>query len=151
MSVKQKTLKEAVTISGAGLHTGQEVIITLNPAPENHGFKFRRVDLPEQPVIEADADLVVDTSRGTSIEINGARVSTIEHVLAALTGMDLDNIMIDLNCSETPILDGSSRYYIEAIEKAGIIEQDAEREYFVVEETIRYYDPKKECRINTYT
>lgn len=147
MSVKQKTLKETVTISGAGLHTGKEVIITLNPAPVNHGFKFRRVDLPDQPVIDADADLVVDTSRGTSIEYNGARVSTIEHVLAALTGMDLDNIMIDLNCAETPILDGSSRYYVEAIQQAGVEEQNAEREYFVVEEVIRFYDEKKNAEL----
>lgn len=147
MSVKQKTLKEAVTISGAGLHTGKEVIITLNPAPENHGFKFRRVDLPDQPVIDADADLVVDTSRGTSIEYNGARVSTIEHVLAALTGMDLDNVLIDLNCAETPILDGSSRYYVEAIQQVGVAEQNAEREYFVVEEVIRLYDEKKNAEL----
>ncbi len=147
MSVKQKTLKQPVTISGAGLHTGQEVTITLNPAPENHGFKFRRVDLPEMPVINADADLVIDTSRGTSIEYKGARVSTIEHVLSALTGMDLDNVLIDLDCPETPILDGSSRYYVEAIESVGVVEQDAEREYFVVEEVIRYYDEKKNSEI----
>jgi UDP-3-O-[3-hydroxymyristoyl] N-acetylglucosamine deacetylase / 3-hydroxyacyl-[acyl-carrier-protein] dehydratase len=147
MSVKQKTLKEAVTISGAGLHTGMEVIITLRPAPENHGFKFRRVDLPDQPVIDADADLVVDTSRGTSIEYNGARVSTIEHVLAALTGMDLDNVLIDLNCPETPILDGSSHFYVEAIKSVGIEEQNAEREYFVVDEVIRYYDEKKNAEL----
>lgn len=147
MSVKQKTLKEAVSISGAGLHTGKEVIITLNPAPENHGFKFRRVDLPEQPVIDADADLVVDTSRGTTIEQNGVKVSTIEHVLAALTGMDLDNVLIDLNCPETPILDGSSRFYVEAIARAGIEEQDAVREYFVVEDVIRFYDEKKNCEL----
>lgn len=147
MSVKQKTLKEAVTISGAGLHTGKEVILTLHPAAENHGFKFRRVDLPDQPIIEADADLVVDTSRGTSIEKNNARVSTIEHVLAALTGMDLDNVLIDLNCPETPILDGSSRFYVEAIEKAGIIEQDADREFFVVDEVIRFYDAEKNAEL----
>lgn len=147
MSVKQKTLKEAVSISGAGLHTGKEVLITLNPAPENHGFKFRRVDLPDQPIIDADADLVVDTSRGTSIEYKGTKVSTIEHVLAALTGTDLDNVLIDLDCAETPILDGSSRFYVEAIEKAGIQEQEADREYFVVDEVIRYYDEKKDSEI----
>jgi UDP-3-O-[3-hydroxymyristoyl] N-acetylglucosamine deacetylase / 3-hydroxyacyl-[acyl-carrier-protein] dehydratase len=147
MSVKQKTLSKSVTISGAGLHTGKEVLITLNPAPENHGFKFRRVDLPDQPVIDADADLVVDTSRGTSIENKGARVSTIEHVLAALTGMDLDNVLIDLNCAETPILDGSSRYYVEAIERVGISEQNADREYFVVDEVIRYYDEEKRSEL----
>ncbi len=147
MSVKQKTLKEAVTLTGAGLHTGKEVIITLNPAPENHGFKFRRIDLPEKPIIDADADLVVDTSRGTSIERNGAKVSTIEHVLAALTGMDLDNVLIDLNCPETPILDGSSRYYTEAIQKVGTIDQNADRDYFVVEDVIRYYDELKDAEL----
>ncbi len=147
MSVKQKTLKEAVTISGAGLHTGMEVTITLRPAPENHGFKFRRVDLPDQPVVDADADLVVDTSRGTSIEYNGTRVSTIEHVLAALTGMDLDNVLVDLDCPETPILDGSSHFYVEAIKSVGIEEQNAEREYFVVDEVIRYYDEKKNAEL----
>jgi len=147
MSVKQKTLKEAVSISGAGLHTGKEVLITLNPAPENHGFKFRRIDLPDQPIIDADADLVVDTSRGTSIEYKGTRVSTIEHVLAALTGTDLDNVLIDLNCAETPILDGSSRYYVEAIESVGIQEQEADREYFIVDEVIRYYDESKDSEL----
>src|SRR5512133_128328 len=147
MSVKQKTLREAVSISGAGLHTGKEVTITLNPAPENHGFKFRRVDLPDQPIIDADADLVVDTSRGTTIEYKEIKVSTIEHVLAALTGTDLDNVLIDLDCAETPILDGSSRYYVEAIERVGIQEQEADREYFVVDEVIRYYDENKDSEI----
>lgn len=147
MSVKQKTLRESVTISGAGLHTGMEVNITLHPAPENHGFKFRRIDLPDQPIIDADADLVVDTSRGTSIEYKGARVSTIEHVLAALTGMDLDNVLIDLNCPETPILDGSSRYYVEAIENVGVVDQEEDREYFVVEEVIRLFDEKKNAEL----
>lgn len=147
MSVKQKTLKEPVTISGAGLHTGMNVVITLHPAPVNHGFKFRRIDLADQPIIDADADLVVDTSRGTSIEYNGARVSTIEHVLAALTGMDLDNILIDLNCAETPILDGSSRFYVEAIEKVGIVDQSEERKYFEVKEVMRFYDEKKNVEL----
>lgn len=147
MSVKQKTIKEAVTISGAGLHSGKEVNITLCPAPENHGFKFRRVDLPDQPVIDADADLVADTSRGTSLESKGVRVGTIEHVLAALTGMDLDNILVDIDCVEAPILDGSSRYYVEAIEKAGIVEQAIDRKYFEVKEVIRFYDEEKKTEL----
>ncbi|MGE5383151.1 MAG: bifunctional UDP-3-O-[3-hydroxymyristoyl] N-acetylglucosamine deacetylase/3-hydroxyacyl-ACP dehydratase [Omnitrophica WOR_2 bacterium] len=147
MSVKQKTLKESVTISGAGLHTGKEVTITLNPAPEDHGFKFRRIDLPDKPIIDADADLVVDTSRGTSIESKGARVSTIEHVLAALTGMDLDNVLIDLDCAETPILDGSSSYYVNAVKSVGIVEQNAERDYFIVDEVIRFYDEEKNAEL----
>ncbi|MCB9014621.1 MAG: bifunctional UDP-3-O-[3-hydroxymyristoyl] N-acetylglucosamine deacetylase/3-hydroxyacyl-ACP dehydratase [Lentimicrobiaceae bacterium] len=147
MSEKQKTLKEAATISGAGLHTGKDVTLTFRPAPENHGFKFRRIDLPGQPVIDADADHVVDTSRGTSLEHNGTKVSTIEHVLAALTGMDLDNVLIDLDCTETPILDGSSRFYVEAIEKAGIVEQNAERQYFKIKEVLRYSDPEKNIEL----
>ncbi|MFA6949914.1 MAG: bifunctional UDP-3-O-[3-hydroxymyristoyl] N-acetylglucosamine deacetylase/3-hydroxyacyl-ACP dehydratase [Lentimicrobiaceae bacterium] len=147
MLVKQKTIKEAVTISGAGLHTGKEVNITLCPAPENHGFKFRRVDLPDQPIIDADADLVADTSRGTSLESKGVRVGTIEHVLAALTGMDLDNILVDIDCVEAPILDGSSRYYVEAIEKVGIVEQAIDRKYFEVKEVIRFYDEEKKTEL----
>jgi UDP-3-O-[3-hydroxymyristoyl] N-acetylglucosamine deacetylase/3-hydroxyacyl-[acyl-carrier-protein] dehydratase len=147
MSEKQKTLKEAVTISGAGLHTGQEVNITFRPAPVNHGFKFRRIDLPDAPVIDADADLVVDTSRGTTLEYKVVRVSTIEHALAALTGMDIDNALIDLDCQETPILDGSSKYYVEAIKNVGIIEQEAERVYFNITEVLRYSDPEKKTEL----
>ncbi len=147
MSEKQKTLKEAVTITGAGLHTGREVTLTFRPAPENHGFKFRRTDLPDQPVIDADADLVTDTSRGTTIEQKGVRISTIEHALAALTGMDLDNVMIELNAPETPILDGSSKFYTEAIRKAGIREQDAERVYFKVNDVLRFSDPVKKTEM----
>lgn len=147
MSEKQRTLKEAATVSGAGLHTGQEVTLTFRPAPENHGFKFRRIDLPGQPVIDADADYVVDTSRGTTIEHNGTRVSTIEHVLAALTGMDLDNVLIDLDCTETPILDGSSRIYVEAIQQAGIVEQNAERHYYKITEVLRYSDPEQNIEL----
>lgn len=147
MSEKQKTLKEAATVSGAGLHTGQEVTLTFRPAPENHGFKFRRTDLPGQPVIDADADYVIDTSRGTTIEHNGIRVITTEHVLAALTGMDLDNVLIDIDCIEAPILDGSSRFYVEAIEKAGIVEQEAERHYFKITEVLRFSDPENNVEL----
>lgn len=147
MTEKQKTLKEAVSISGAGLHTGEEVTITLSPAPENHGFRFRRTDLPDQPVIAADVDFVVDTSRGTTLEVNNVRIHTVEHVLAALTGMDLDNVLIDLDSHETPILDGSSKYYVEAIQKVGIESQKANREYFKVNEVIRFSDPDKKTEL----
>lgn len=147
MSEKQKTLKEAVSISGAGLHTGKQVTITLNPAPENHGFKFRRTDLPDQPVIAADVDFVVDTSRGTTLEVNNVRIHTVEHVLAALTGMDLDNVLIDLNSTETPILDGSSKEYVEAIKKAGIETQKAKRVYFKINEVLRFSDPDKKSEL----
>ena len=97
MNVKQKTIKAPVSVSGTGLHTGESVTMTFNPAPENHGYKFRRVDVAGMPVIDADVDNVTDTSRGTTITQNGASVSTIEHVLAALVGLELDNVMIDLD------------------------------------------------------
>ncbi|NWJ49941.1 MAG: bifunctional UDP-3-O-[3-hydroxymyristoyl] N-acetylglucosamine deacetylase/3-hydroxyacyl-ACP dehydratase [Bacteroidetes bacterium] len=137
-TMKQRTVKESVTLTGPGLHTGQNVSITFNPAPDGHGYKFRRIDLENSPVIEADADLVVDTSRGTTLEKNGVRVSTVEHVLASLSGMGIDNALIDLDGEETPILDGSARYYVEALEKAGFVEQSFDREYLVLDETITY-------------
>jgi UDP-3-O-[3-hydroxymyristoyl] N-acetylglucosamine deacetylase/3-hydroxyacyl-[acyl-carrier-protein] dehydratase len=147
MIVKQKTLKQSVTLSGVGLHTGKPVQLTLLPAPENHWYKFQRVDLPDKPVIDADADLVVDTSRGTTLEKNGARVYTTEHVLAALMGMDIDNCLIQLDGPEVPIMDGSSRPFIDAIEKAGIVEQTAEREYFVLTNNITFEDPLKKVEM----
>ncbi len=138
MTVKQKTLAKEFSIRGKGLHTSCEVSMTFKPAPINHGFKFQRVDLENKPVISASAEFVVDTSRGTVIEDQGARLSTIEHSLAALTGMDLDNVLIEIDNEEVPIMDGSARYFVEEIEKAGIVEQDAKREYFVVTEKIVY-------------
>jgi len=147
MVVKQKTLANSFKIEGKGLHTGVNVTMNFLPAPENHGFKFKRVDLENQPVIDADVDLVVDTSRGTLLEKNGARIGTIEHALAALTGMDLDNVLIEVNNEEAPIMDGSSRYFVEAIEKAGVIEQQAEREYFEIQEKIEIFDEKSGSHI----
>src|SRR5690606_29439448 len=108
---------------------------------------FKRIDLENQPIIEADVDLVIDTSRGTLLEKDGARIGTIEHALAALTGMDLDNVLIEVNNEEAPIIDGSSVYFVEAIEKAGIVEQDAAREYFVIKEKIELFDEKSGARI----
>jgi UDP-3-O-[3-hydroxymyristoyl] N-acetylglucosamine deacetylase / 3-hydroxyacyl-[acyl-carrier-protein] dehydratase len=143
MADKQKTIKSPVSISGAGLHTGQNVTLTFKPAPENHGIKFCRIDLEGSPVVEADADFVVDTSRGTTIEKKGVRISTIEHTLAAIVGMDIDNILIELDCVETPILDGSARFYIDAIRKAGVIEQDADRVYFELTKNIDYIDAER--------
>ena len=139
---KQKTLANAFTISGKGLHTSCLVTAVFKPAPENHGFKFKRIDLDEQPVLDADANLVGDTSRGTVIEKGGARLSTIEHALAALVGMDLDNVLVEIDNQEMPIMDGSARLFVEAIEKAGVVEQDAEREYLEIKEKIVYKDPK---------
>lgn len=147
MVVKQKTLANSFKIEGKGLHTGVNVTMNFLPAPENHGFKFKRVDLENQPIIDADVDLVVDTSRGTLLEKDGARIGTIEHALAALTGMDLDNVLIEVNNEEAPIMDGSSRYFVEAIEKAGVVEQKAEREYFEIQEKIEIYDEKSDSHI----
>lgn len=140
LTPKQTTLKEPVTLHGVGLHTGAEVSITFQPAPENHGYKFRRIDLEGQPVIEADCDLVTDTSRGTTLEKNGASISTVEHVLAALVGLEIDNVMMDISGPEMPILDGSSMPFVEALGKAGTVEQDAEREYFEIPYNIHYTD-----------
>jgi len=147
MVVKQKTLAKSFKIQGKGLHTGVNVTMNFRPAPENHGFKFKRVDLKNKPVIDADVDLVIDTSRGTLLEKNSARIGTIEHALAALVGMDLDNVLIEVDNEEAPIMDGSSRYFTEAIQKAGVIEQKAERNYFEIEEKIEIYDEKSDSQI----
>lgn len=138
--VKQKTIKSEISLTGVGLHTGKEVKMTFKPAPANNGFTFVRIDLEGQPVIEADANYVVNTQRGTNLEKLGVQIQTPEHVLAALTGCDLDNVIIELNASELPIMDGSSKYFVEAIEKAGIEEQEAKRNVYVVKEVISYTD-----------
>ncbi|MFM1753661.1 MAG: hypothetical protein RLZZ236_600 [Bacteroidota bacterium] len=138
--VKQKTIKSEISLTGVGLHTGKEVKMTFKPAPVNNGFTFIRVDLEGQPVIEADANYVVNTQRGTNLEKLGVQIQTPEHVLAALTGCDLDNVIIELNASELPIMDGSSKYFVEAIEKAGIEEQEAKRNVYVVKEVISFTD-----------
>lgn len=140
--VKQKTVAQEVIVEGVGLHTGQNVTMTLKPAPINNGFTFVRVDLPGNPVIEANATYVVSTERGTNLESKGVQLHTTEHVLAALVGCDLDNVIIELNASEPPIMDGSSKYFVEAAEKAGIVEQDAERNEYIVKEVISYVDER---------
>ena len=139
-SVKQRTIGKAVSLTGVGLHTGKEVTITFKPAPENHGYSFTRIDLEGQPLVEADANYVVNTQRGTNLEKLGVKIQTSEHVLAALVGMEVDNCMMELDASEPPIMDGSSKYFVEAIEKAGIVDQEAEREEYVVKEVISYTD-----------
>lgn len=138
--VKQKTIKTEISLTGVGLHTGKEVKMTFKPAPVNNGFTFVRVDLEGQPVIEADANYVVNTQRGTNLEKLGVKIQTPEHVLAALVGCDLDNVIIELNASELPIMDGSSKYFVEALEKAGIEEQNAKRNVYVVKEVISFTD-----------
>jgi len=147
MSDKQRTIKQAVSISGVGLHTGEKVTLTFNPAPENHWYKFQRVDLDNKPTIDADADLVVDTSRGTTLEQNGARVHTTEHVLAALVGLKIDNCLIQVTGPEMPIMDGSSIKFMELLEQAGIFEQTAERDYFVLTQNLSYEDSVKKVEM----
>lgn len=147
MSDKQRTIKHAVSISGVGLHTGEKVTLTFNPAPENHWYKFQRVDLDNKPTIDADVDLVVDTSRGTTLEQNGARVHTTEHVLAALVGLKIDNCLIQVTGPEMPIMDGSSIKFMELLEQAGIVEQTAERDYFVLTQNLSYEDSVKKVEM----
>ncbi|MFT6850379.1 MAG: UDP-3-O-[3-hydroxymyristoyl] N-acetylglucosamine deacetylase [Sphingobacteriales bacterium] len=138
MNVKQHTIKAPVTVSGVGLHTGEKVNLTFNPAPENHGFKFQRIDLEGKPIIDADVDNVTDTSRGTTLEQNGGVVQTVEHVLAALAGLQIDNVLIEIDGPETPIMDGSSIQFVDALEKTGLLEQKADREYFTIPANIHY-------------
>lgn len=138
--VKQTTIGNEISLKGVGLHTGQEVTMTFKPAPVNNGITFVRVDLEGQPIIEADANYVVNTQRGTNLEKKGVKIQTPEHVLAAIVGCDIDNIIIELDASELPIMDGSSKYFVEALEKATIVEQDAERKVYVVKEVITYID-----------
>lgn len=147
MADKQRTIQKAVSITGKGLHTGAPVTLTFNPAPENHWYKFQRVDLEGQPIIDADCDLVVDTSRGTTLEKNGARVHTTEHVLASLVGMGIDNCLIQVTGPEMPIMDGSSLNFIEILEQAGSVEQEAERDYFELTENLTFEDPIKKVEM----
>ena len=145
--VKQKTIKTEISLTGVGLHTGKEVNMTFKPAPINNGFTFVRKDLEGQPVIEADANYVVNTQRGTNLEKLGVKIQTPEHVLAALVGCDLDNVIIELDASELPIMDGSSKYFVEAVEKAGIQEQEAKRNIYVVKEIISFTDEESGSEI----
>ncbi len=138
--VKQKTIKSEISLTGVGLHTGKEVKMTFKPAPINNGFTFIRVDLEGSPIIEADANYVVNTQRGTNLEKLGVKIQTSEHVLAAFIGCDVDNAIIELDASEPPIMDGSSKYFVEAIEKVGIEDQEAPRNYYVVKEVISFTD-----------
>ena len=138
--VKQKTIKSEISLIGVGLHTGREVKMTFKPAPVNNGFTFIRVDLEGSPVIEADANYVVNTQRGTNLEKLGVKIQTSEHVLAAFIGCDVDNVIIELDASEPPIMDGSSKYFVEAIEKVGVEEQEAKRNVYVVKEIISFTD-----------
>ncbi len=137
----QKTLQQEVTLSGIGLHTGKEVKLTMKPAKENTGFVFVRTDLEGHPQVEADVNYVVATERGTTLEKLGVKINTCEHLLAALVGCDVDNAILEMDASEPPILDGSSKFFVEAIESVGIVEQTTAREYLVVKEVLTYSDP----------
>ncbi len=145
--MKQKTIAKEVSLKGVGLHTGLEVTMTFSPAPVNHGYAFQRVDLEGSPIIEADANYVVNTQRGTNLEKNGVRIQTSEHVLAALVGLDIDNILISMDAPEPPIMDGSAKYFVEALESAGVLEQEEEREVYVVKEVISFKDEKSGSEI----
>ena len=143
MADYQHTLKDIVKIVGVGLHTGEKVNLEIHPAVENFGFKFQRIDLPNEPQIKADVDFVISTDRGTTLEQNGARVYTTEHVLAALVGCGVDNALIKLDAPEIPIMDGSSLPFVHAIQHVGVHQQQAEREYFELSENIPWEDLDK--------
>ena len=138
--VKQTTIGKKVSLTGVGLHTGMEVEINFLPGEINDGYKFRRIDLEGLPMFNADANLVTNTQRGTCLEKNGVTIQTCEHVLAALVGLEIDNVIIELSTSEPPIMDGSSKYFIEALESAGVEELEAFRDVFVVKDVISYID-----------
>lgn len=144
---KQHTLSTSTTISGTGLHTGINVDMVLKPANVGFGYQFQRVDLAGMPIIKADCDLVTDTSRGTTLESGNVKVSTVEHILAALVGMGVDNCLIELNGPEVPIIDGSSQPFIEIIEEAGVAEQDAAKVWYSIDTNLSYYDEDKRVEI----
>tara|TARA_R110000868_G_scaffold36074_3_gene128452 strand:+ start:2181 stop:3587 length:1407 start_codon:yes stop_codon:yes gene_type:complete len=139
-TTKQRTIAKEITLKGVGLHTGENVTLKFVPAPENFGYAFKRVDLEGEPIIEADANYVVNTQRGTNLEKRGVRIQTSEHVLAALVGLEIDNVLIELNAPEPPIMDGSSKFFVKALEDAGIVEQNAMRDEFIVKDVISYKD-----------
>ncbi len=147
MNIKQHTIKKSVTLSGVGLHTGVETNMTFLPAKPEHGIKFQRIDLEGQPIVDADVDNVVDLSRGTTIEQSGARVSTVEHTLAALVGMEIDNVLIQLDGPEAPIMDGSSRQFVDILKEAGSEEQNALRDFYEVQDSIFYRDASRDVEI----
>jgi UDP-3-O-[3-hydroxymyristoyl] N-acetylglucosamine deacetylase/3-hydroxyacyl-[acyl-carrier-protein] dehydratase len=147
MSNKQKTIQKEISLKGTGLHTGKEVTITFKPAKENSAYTFRRTDLDGQPEIKAIVDNVVETSRSTVLQQNGASVATVEHVLSAVFGSGIDNLIIEIDGPETPILDGSSKIYVNKINEAGIVEQNADKKQFVIKENIEYRDPNTGTKI----
>jgi len=142
MKKNQTTIASEVTISGKGLHTGCAVSITLQPAPANHGIVFQRVDLEEKPTVKASVLNVADTSRSTNLQENGANVKTVEHLLAALAGLNIDNLLIQIDAEELPIMDGSAIPFIKMLQKAGLTEQPVPREYISVDEVVKFEKPE---------
>ena len=140
MNSFQQTIKQSFTVSGVGLHTGQVVTLTFQPAAPNHGVKFQRIDLADQPVIPADCDLVTSVDRGTTLEKNGVKIATVEHLMAALVGLQVDNVLIEMDGMEIPILDGSSEPFVEAIENGGILEQAEHRDVFELRTPLNFVD-----------
>ncbi len=143
----QSTIKQAFTLTGKGLHSGLEITLTALPAPENHGIKIKRVDLPDQPVMDAVAEYVTETTRGTVLKKGEMQVSTVEHALSALYAFGIDNCLLEVNAPEFPILDGSAKYYVEQIQQVGIEEQKAEKDYFIVRKKIEYSIPETGAKI----
>ena len=147
MLVQQRTIHRPASLSGIGLHTGNICTMTFKPAPENFGIRFRRVDLPGSPDVPADIDHVVDISRGTTIELGGARVHTVEHVMAALVGLQIDNILIELDNNEPPVGDGSAKPYVELLLSAGFEKQKEPKDYLIIDRTVHYHNEEKKVDI----
>ena len=150
MQIKQKTLKSEVCVNGIGLHTGLHVTTKIKPATANSGIKFKRTDLENKPVIDAFAEYVTDTSRGTTIELDGVKISTIEHLMASLSGLGIDNALIEIDAPEVPILDGSSKPFVNAIKDAGIVELNEDRVFYHIKEKIEYKDEKTGITVTAY-
>ena len=147
MSNKQTTIKSSVSLEGVGLHTGKSVKLSFKPAESDTGYVFKRLDLDGSPTIEALSKYVINTQRGTTLEKNGVKLKTIEHVLAALVGLEIDNVLIEINAEEPPIMDGSSKYFIDALENIGVLELNAKRKEYVIKDIISYKDPKNGSEI----
>jgi len=145
--LKQNTIKQAFTLSGKGLHSGLEISLTFIPAPENHGIKIKRIDLTDQPIMDAVAEYVTETTRGTVLKKGEMQVSTVEHALSALYALGVDNCLLEVNAPEFPILDGSAKYYVEQIQQVGIEEQKAEKDYYIVRKKIEYCIPETGAKI----
>lgn len=147
MLESQRTIAHEVSMSGIGLHTGTQCKMTFKPAPENYGIKFVRVDLPDKPEIPANADFVVDVSRGTTLAVGEARVHTVEHVLAAVVGLQIDNLIIELQGIEPPVGDGSAMPYVEVLKNAKFVQQEAPKDYLIIDETVMYHNEEKQIDI----